>query len=95
MFFFIAFIFCEGRRDRGRIDGFSRVVLTGLGVLLAGWLYLLRLLPMGAAGVTAGSFLEAVPVALWSALMAAGLFSIFDRYGLLDELCGRSHAFSS
>ena len=91
----LAFIFCEGRRDRGRIDGLSRVVLTGLGVLLASWLYLLRLLPMGAAGVTAGAFLEAIPVALWSALMAAGLFSLFDRYGLLDELCGRSHAFSS
>ena len=91
----LAFIFCEGRRDRGRIDGLTPGVQTGLGVLLASWLYLLRLLPMGAAGVTAGAFLEAIPVALWSALMAAGLFSLFDRYGLLDELCGRSHAFSS
>ena len=91
----VAFIFCEGRRQRGRIDGFARVLLTGLGVLLASWLYLLRLLPSVAGMVTFGAFVDAIPVALWSALMAAGLFSVLDRYGLLDELCGRKHALSS
>jgi rod shape-determining protein MreD len=91
----LAFIFCEGRRQRGRIDGMGRLVLTGAGVLLASWLYLLRLLPMGASGITFATWIDAIPVALWSALMAAGLFSVLDRYGLLDELCGRTHAFSS
>lgn len=91
----IAFFFCAGRRQRGRIDGLSRVLLTGLGVLLAGWLYQLRSLPMGPDLVTGRAFLDAFPVALWSAVMAAGLFPLFDRYGLLDELCGRKHAFSS
>jgi rod shape-determining protein MreD len=90
-----AFLFCEGRRQRGRIDGSARVFLTGVGVLFAGWLYLLRLLPMGESGVTFDAYLQAFPVALWSAVMAAGLFSLLDRYRLLDELCGRTHAFSS
>ena len=90
----LAFVFCEGRRQRGRIDGLGRVLLTGLGVLLGCWLYLLRLLPMADSGVTADAFLQAVPIALWSAVMASGLYPILDRYGLLDELCGRSHAFS-
>ena len=91
----IAFIFCEGRKSRGRIEGGTRALLTFVGVLGAGWLYLLRILPLGADGVTFEAFLGAVPVALWSTLMAMGLYPVFDRYALFDEICGRSHAFSA
>ncbi len=90
-----AFFFCEGRGSRGRIDGSSRIALTGLGVLTAGWLYLLRILPLGGGVVTFEAFVAAVPVALWSALFAAGLFSVLDRYHLLDEVCGRARAFQA
>lgn len=91
----LAFVFCEGHRSRGRIEGGSRAALTALGVLFAGWLYLVRILPLGGGIVTFGAFIDAVPVALWSTLMAMGLYPVFDRFGLLDEICGRSHAFSA
>lgn len=88
-----AFFFCEGRSSRGRIEGPTRVALTGLGVLLAGWIYLLRILPLGGGVVNFEAFVSAVPVALWSAVLAGGLFALLDRYRLLDEVCGRTHAF--
>lgn len=92
----VAFLFAEGRRQRGRVQGMSRVVLASAGVLLAGWVYLLRLLPVGETTLTFAAFVDAIPVALWSAVMAIGLYPILDRYGLLDELCGRrKHALSS
>ncbi|MDJ0520963.1 MAG: rod shape-determining protein MreD [Planctomycetota bacterium] len=88
-----AFFFCEGRSSRGRIEGPTRVALTGLGVLVAGWIYLLRILPLGGGVVTFGAFVAAVPVALWSALLAAGLYALLDRTKALDEVCGRTRAF--
>lgn len=90
-----AFFFCEGRSSRGRIAGSTRVALTALGVLTAGWLYLVRILPLGGEVVTLEAFVAVVPVALWSALLAAGLYSMIDRYRLLDEVCGRTHAFQA
>ncbi|MDA1194989.1 MAG: rod shape-determining protein MreD [Planctomycetota bacterium] len=91
----IAFLFCAGQRERGRVDGASRVALVFVGVLASGWLYLLRLVPIGGGVVTFGAFLDAIPVALWSALLAMGLFPLFDRFGLFDDVCGRSRAFST
>ena len=91
----VAFIFCEGRKSRGRIEGGSRAALTAVGVLFASWLYLVRILPLGGGVVTFGAFVDAVPVALWSTVMALGLYPVFDRFGLFDEICGRSHAFST
>lgn len=91
----VAYVFCEGRRDRGRIEGGTRAALAFLGVLAAGWLYLIRILPLGGDVVTFAAFLDVVPVALWSTIMAMGLYPVFDRFGLLDEICGRSHAFST
>jgi rod shape-determining protein MreD len=88
-----AFFFAEGRRQRGRIRGTTRLALTGLGCLLASWLYLVRILPLGGGAVTFGAFVDAVPVALWTTVLAAGLFPVLDRYGLLDEICGRTRAF--
>jgi rod shape-determining protein MreD len=89
----VAFLFAEGRRQRGRLDGGSRLALVGLGTLVAGWLYLLRILPLGGEGVTFAAFLDAFPVALWTVVLAAGLYSLLDRFRLLDELCGRTRAF--
>lgn len=91
----VAYVFCEGRRDRGRIEGGTRVALTAVGVLFAGWLYLIRILPLGGGIVTFAGFVDAVPVALWSTLMAMGLYPVFDRFRLFDEICGRTHAFST
>ena len=90
-----AFFFCEGHTARGRIEGGGRALLAGLGVLAAGWLYLVRILPLGGGIVDLGAFVDVFPVALWSAVMAAGLYPLIDRMGLLDEICGRTHAFSS
>ncbi len=91
----VAYIVCEGQTSRGRIDGGMRALLTGAGVLGASWLYLLRILPLGGGVVTFGAFVDAVPVALWSTLMALGLYPVFDRFGLFDEICGRARALST
>lgn len=88
-----AFFFAEGRRQRGRVRGATRLALTGLGCLIAGWLYLVRILPIGGGAVTFGAFVDVFPVALWTAVLASGLYPMLDRYGLLDELCGRTRAF--
>ncbi len=85
----VAFFFAEGRTHRGRMEGASRVLLTALATVIAGWLYLLRILPFGDSGVTWGAFLEPFPVALWTTLLSIGLFALIDRYRLLDDVCGR------
>lgn len=90
----IAFLFAEGRSQRGRVEGLTRLCLVAAGSLLAGWLYLVRILPLGGGVVTAGAFVGVVPGVLWTTVLAAGLFPLLDRYQLLDELCGRTHAFS-
>ncbi len=91
----IAFLFAEGRSQRGRVEGMTRLMLVGAGALLAGWLYLVRILPLGGGVVTAGAFVDVLPGVFWTMLLAAGLYPTLDRFHLLDELCGRSHAFSS
>ena len=48
----VAYIFAEGQRSRGRIEGGNRVLLVFAGTLLAGWVYLLRLLPVDAVSAT-------------------------------------------
>ncbi len=91
----LAFFFCEGRSSRGRLEGMSRAALTGLGVLIASWIYLVRILPLGGGVVTFGAFVDAFPIALWSMVLAIGLYPVLDRYRLLDEICGRTHAFQT
>lgn len=92
----LAFLFAEGRSQRGRVAGMTRLALVAAGTLLAGWLYLLRILPLGGGLVTAAAFIDVLPVMLWTTVLAAGLYPLLDRYHLLDELCGRrAHAFSS
>jgi len=85
----VAFLFCEGRRNRPPVDGPLRVFATFGAALVAGWLYLLRILPMGASGVRAADVFGAVPTALWTALLAAGVYPILDHFRVFDDLMGR------
>jgi rod shape-determining protein MreD len=85
----VAWLFAEGGGRRGAVDGLSRLILTAAAALLAGWIYLLRLLPMGGGVVTAGAFLDALPAALWTTVLSASVFPLLDRWRLLDDLCGR------
>lgn len=88
----LAFFFAEGRHRRGRVDGVYRMSLVALGVVAASWIYLLRILPLGGGVVEAGLFIDALPTALWSAVLAGGLYALLDHYRLLDDLCGRGRA---
>ena len=84
---FLAWLFAEGRADRGRIDAGARVILAFAGVVLAMWIYAFRVLPLG-AGIPDGHLLGAFPVAFWSALLGAVLYPLLDRYHLLDDVAG-------
>jgi rod shape-determining protein MreD len=88
---FVAWLFCEGRHHRGRIEGAPRVFFTLLAALLAGWVYLLRILPLGGGAVSAVDFIHAIPTAVWTTVFAAALYPLLDQLRLLDELCGRTH----
>lgn len=87
----VAFLFAEGSRSRGRTPGAVRLAWTGLAAVVAGVLYRVRLLPLGEGLVSAASFLDVLPVALWTVVFAAFLFPLLDRTGALDDLCGRTH----
>ena len=91
---FVAWVFAEGNGQRGRIEGGSRLVLTFVGVVVAGWVYAFRVLPMGQP-LEFAALLGAFPVALWSTLFAAGLFALLDQQRLLDDIAGRRHALSA
>lgn len=85
----VGLLFAEGRRDRGEVAGLSRWLCVGGGVIAAGWIYQLRMLPLG-VGLSLPGLLDVVPTALWTALAAAPLCASADRLGALDDLCGRS-----
>lgn len=82
-----AFIFCEGRRHRSPVEGPMRLLAVFGATVSAGVLYAVRMLPMDGAGWT--DVTSAVPVALWTTLLAAGLYPIFDQLRLYDDLMGR------
>jgi rod shape-determining protein MreD len=85
----VAWLFAEGASHRGRLDGGPRLLMTALASVLAGWIYLLRIVPFGGGVVTAGAFLQAFPTALWTTVLSAALFPLLDHRGVLDDLCGR------
>ena len=87
-----AWLLSEGRSHRGRLEGGPRLLLTALGSLLAGWIYLFRIIPLDGArgGVTAGAFVDAFPTAFFTAILSLFFFPVLDRLGVLDDLCGRS-----
>ena len=85
---FVGFLFAEGRTDRGRITGFARTACTFLAVVASGWVYLLRMLPLG-EGLALQPFLDVFPTALFTALAAPPLYALVDRFGALDDVLGR------
>ena len=89
---FVAFLLCEGRRERGRIVGTQRLAFVFGGSLLASWIYLVRSLPLAEGVVSWELFLGAFPTALWTTLLAAPLYGLLDRFHLLDEMSGRARA---
>jgi len=85
----VAFLFCEGSRRRGAIDGLLGLLLTFVAALVAGWLYPLRVLPMSGS-LPLAAFSDAFFVALTTTLAAIVLHPLFDRYHLLDEIGART-----
>ena len=85
----MAFFFCEGRRHRTPVDGAMRVAAVFGASLVAGWLYVLRVLPMGGGAASWSDVFAAVPTALWTTLVAAGLYPLLDHYKVFDDLMGR------
>lgn len=84
----VGLLFCEGRSDRGRLDGVTRGVCVLAGSLAATWLGLLRALPLGGT-VSLPAVLAAFPIALWTLVATLPLFATLDRFGALDDLAGR------
>jgi len=83
-----AFVFCEGHRQRAPVEGLPRLLVTFAAVLLAGGLYLVRIVPMGGSVVWA-DVLGLAPTALWTTLLGAGLYPILDTTRVFDDLMGR------
>jgi rod shape-determining protein MreD len=86
----VAYAFCEGRRMRPPVTGLPRLLLTVLAALLAGWLYLLRVLPLGADAPPLSEALHVVPTALWTGAASLLLFPLLDQTRVLDDLLGRA-----
>lgn len=86
----VAFFFCEGRGHRSAVEGPGRVLATFAAALAAGWLYLFRILPLGGGVVEVADFLQAVPVAFWTTLVAIGVYPILDHFRVFDDLMGRN-----
>ena len=84
----VGFLFAEGRTDRGRVDGLARAAATFIAVVASGWLYVLRMLPLG-GGMALAPFLDVFPTALFTTLAALPLFASVDRFSALDDLLGR------
>lgn len=86
---FVAFVFCEGRQRRSPLTGASRLLATFGAGLLAGWLYVLRLLPVGGQALEFADLFRAVPTAFWTTVLAAGIYPLLDHHRVFDDLLGR------
>ncbi len=85
----VAFLFCEGRRRRGAVDGGMALLAVLAAGLVAGWLYPLRTLP-ATGSLSPALFAHGTFTAITTTVLAAGLLPLFDRYHLLDEIGGRA-----
>ena len=91
----VAWLFAEGERSRGRIDGPGRLAYVFVGTVAAGWIYVLRTLPYGGPPDTWAALGGAFATAWWTTLLALPLGTLLDRTRALDGLLGRSRAFSA
>lgn len=91
----VAFAFAEGNHHRGRVLGATRIVFVLVGAAMATWLYQLRILPFAGPSLPFSAVWDAFPTAFWTALTGLALYPLLDRYKLLDDVCGRRHAFSA
>jgi len=85
----VGFLLAEGRSERGFVTGMARALCVGAGVVVAGWAYVLRLLPLGGS-LAWPELLDVFPTALWTLLASLPLFATLDRLEAFDELLGRS-----
>jgi rod shape-determining protein MreD len=85
----VGLVFAEGRRERGEVTGLARWLCVGAGVLAAGWIYALRMVPLGGS-LSLSGLLAVAPTALVTMLAVIPLYASADRLGALDDLCGRS-----
>lgn len=84
----VALLLAEGARERGRMLAGTRAACLLAGTLLAGWAYVLRMLPAGGRFAW-GDLLAAVPCALWTVAAALPLYALCDALGAFDDLLGR------
>ena len=87
----VAYLFSEGRIRRGPMEGAPRVLFTFVAALIAGWLTILRLLPLGVEPLTWTEVWYVVPTALFTTVFAAFLYPLLDHFRLFDDLLGRAH----
>jgi len=85
----VGLVFAEGRADRGALTGALRGAYVFAGVVLAGWVYVLRMLPLGGS-LALPDLLAVLPTALWTALAALPLCATLDRLRAFDDLLGRA-----
>lgn len=86
----VGFLLAEGRSDRGMLVGAARAGCVLLGAVAAGWIYVLRMLPLG-GGFAWSDLVAAFPTALWTLAVSLPLFATADRLRLFDDLLGRRH----
>lgn len=85
----VGLLFAEGRADRGALTGALRGAYVFAGVVVAGWAYVLRMLPLGGS-LALPDLLAVFPTALWTALAALPLCATLDRLRAFDDLLGRA-----
>lgn len=85
----VGLLFAEGRADRGTLTGALRGACVFAGVVVAGWAYVLRMLPLGGS-LALPDLLAVFPTALWTALAALPLCATLDRLRAFDDLLGRA-----
>jgi rod shape-determining protein MreD len=91
----VAFVLARRHASGAPPDGPARLAILFTATSCASALYVLRLLPVAEARPPASALLDAVPIALWTTLFAGPLFALLDRARLLDDVAGRTDAFSS
>lgn len=91
----VAFVLVRTRSGSVPPTGVARLAKTFAASLGASALYYLRLLPVAEARAPVSTLLDALPVALWTTLAAAPLFTLLDHLRVLDSTAGRTDAFSS